>query len=340
MGDNNNQAEINNRRRRVNRIKRGIVYTVLWTIFVLVVLSVVLTVSVYKLSLKAQYLEREIYVLSGTLKTTVEEKDQLKSKADELEGKMTELLEKQESLEETINSIQTKEKPDDQEETKQEAAETVSFSDNTHENGEPYKVYLTFDDGPSSNTEKILDLLDKHGAKATFFVNGKEEESLLPLYKEITDRGHTIGMHSYSHDYNKVYESVESFETDLLEIRDLIFEQTGVMPVFYRFPGGSSNTVSDIGIAPCIKVLEAYNMVYFDWNVQCGDATTASYTVDTLVNNVMRDVVKYDTSVVLMHDSAARDKTVKALSIILDRLDEMGAEVLPITEETRVIHHE
>jgi len=341
MGEKKNQAEINNRKRRVNRIKRGIVYTVLWTIFILFILSVVLAVCTFNLHNKVQLLEREIYVLTNTLKSTVEEKDELKVKIDELEEKI-EALEKK-NLEEADTTDEVKEDDSSTDVTKKKEYDVhdhISYADNVREKGDPCRVYLTFDDGPSANTEKILDLLDKHGVKGTFFVNGKEDESLLPLYKEITDRGNTIGMHSYSHDYNAVYDSVEGFEADMLKLRDFIYEQTGVMPVYYRFPGGSSNTVSKIGIDQCIDVLAKYKIVYFDWNVQCGDATTASLSVDTLVNNVMRNVSDHKTSVVLMHDSSGRDKTVKALSIILDKLDEMDVEVLPITEDTDVIHHE
>ena len=342
MGENSNQTEINNRRKRVNRIKRGIVYTVLWTIFILFVLSVVLLIGIFKMDSRIQVLEREIYVLTNTLKTTVDEKDALKTKTDELENTNTDLNKDIDELRKALTSLQQQKEqiPAEPEQDEYDVKDHVSYSDNVRDEAEKTKVYLTFDDGPSSNTEKILNLLDKHGVKGTFFVNGKEEESLLPLYKEITDRGNTIAMHSYSHDYNTVYESVDSFEKDMLKLRDLIYEQTGVMPVYYRFPGGSSNTVSKIGIDKCIDVLSEYGIVYFDWNVQCGDATAASVSVDTLVNNVMRDVTKYKTSVVLMHDSGARDKTVKALSIILDKLDNMDVEVLPITADTDVIHHE
>lgn len=72
-------------------------------------------------------------------------------------------------------------------------------------------VYLTFDDGPSKNTRQILDLLDKYDIKATFFVCGTQDEELMPLYKEIIEKGHTLGMHSYSHDYDEIYASTESF---------------------------------------------------------------------------------------------------------------------------------
>ncbi|MBR4182322.1 MAG: polysaccharide deacetylase family protein [Lachnospiraceae bacterium] len=341
MGDNKSSADVNERRKRVNRIKRGIVFTVLGTVVFLTVLCVVLCVMLVLQGRKLNLLQRKLDEYINLAGMEDQQIGHMQEDILKLESEISELKERQDNTviyREPV-STDTAEVPVPVKEY--DVKDHISYSDNVRQEGEPCRVYLTFDDGPSSNTLKILNLLDKHGVKGTFFVNGKTDETLLPLYKEITDRGNTIGMHSYSHDYNTVYDSAEGFESDMLKLRGLIVEQTGVDPVFYRFPGGSSNTVSKIGINPCIDVLAKYELVYFDWNVQCGDATSASLSVDTLVDNVMRDVLKYKTSVVLMHDSAGRDKTVKALSIILDRLDGMDdVEILPITEDTDVIHHE
>ncbi len=341
MNENNNSADINRRKKRVNRIKRGIVFTVLGILLFFMILSVVMCILLILQGNELNTLQRsmdELTALTGNMQSEI---DSQRGRIDSLENEIASLngkLEKE--LSEVVLPVSPNTVEEDPASDEYDVEEHVGYSENVREDGEKCKVYLTFDDGPSSNTEKILDILDEHGVKGTFFVNGKEDESLLPLYKEIVDRGNTIGMHSYSHDYNTVYDSVDGFEKDMLKLRKLIYEQTGVEPVYYRFPGGSSNTVSKIGIDKCKKVLEEYGIVYFDWNVQCGDATTASYTVDTLVNNVMRDVLDYKTSVVLMHDAAGRDKTVKALSIILDKLEDLDVEILPISKDTDVIHHE
>ncbi|MBR3635842.1 MAG: polysaccharide deacetylase family protein, partial [Lachnospiraceae bacterium] len=84
------------------------------------------------------------------------------------------------------------------------------------------KVYLTFDDGPSPNTEKILDILDEYDVKATFFVTGYQAEKHPEWYKEIVDRGHTIGMHSYSHVYSDIYSSTDAFFADIDKLHDYI----------------------------------------------------------------------------------------------------------------------
>ena len=93
------------------------------------------------------------------------------------------------------------------------------------------KVYLTFDDGPSSNTEAILEVLDKYNVKATFFVVGTTDEDLVPLYKKIVDSGNSIGLHSYSHQYSKIYKDLDSFKEDFHKIQDYVKKLTGVKTV-------------------------------------------------------------------------------------------------------------
>lgn len=215
----------------------------------------------------------------------------------------------------------------------------VASEDNVREENGPMTVYLTFDDGPSENTPEILKILKKHGVKATFFVTGKEGDKAKEWYRQIVADGHTLGMHSYSHKYSTIYESVESFSADFTKLYQLLENTTGVKCQFYRFPGGSSNQVSNTDINEFIDYLGERGMTYYDWNVVCGDATSQIYTTDELVQNVMKDVVKYKYSVVLMHDAAEKDTTVEALEKILQKLEEMDAEILPITEDAPVIHH-
>ncbi len=216
---------------------------------------------------------------------------------------------------------------------------TVDNLDNLAEEGDIPRVYLTFDDGPSDNTDAILDILDDYNIKATFFVVGKDVDNYGDAYKRIVDDGHTIGMHSYSHNYSAIYSSKEAFESDFNEIHDLIFDVTGVDSKFYRFPGGSSNKLSNIGMYPFISFLNEEGVEYFDWNVSSGDATSAAFTSAELVDNVMTDVVKYKTSVVLLHDSRGKQATVEALPELIEALQQEGAMILPITDDTTVIQH-
>lgn len=201
------------------------------------------------------------------------------------------------------------------------------------------KVYLTFDDGPSKNTNAILDILDDYNVKATFFVCGKTSEEDKASLQRIVNEGHTIGMHSYTHKYSTIYSSLDAFKNDFSLIENLIYDTTGVEPKYYRFPGGSSNKASNTDMSEYIRFLNDSGIKYFDWNVSSGDATTQAYSADELVENVMKDVVKYKTSVVLLHDADDKTETVKALPKMIEELQAKGALILPISDDTTLIQH-
>lgn len=213
----------------------------------------------------------------------------------------------------------------------------VEDTENYAEAGDVHKVYLTFDDGPSENTEAILDILAEYDVKATFFVVGREDEASQELYRRIVEEGHTLGMHSYSNKYSVIYQSAEAFETDYQKLRDYLFDITGTECKYYRFPGGSSNQISNVPMSDLIQFLNEQGTVYYDWNVSAGDEAVAAYTADEMVENVTEDVVKYKTSVVLLHDDEDKSTTVEAIRPLIEALQEMGAEILPIDENTRVI---
>lgn len=200
-----------------------------------------------------------------------------------------------------------------------------------------HRVYLTFEDGPSENTAKILDILAEKGVKATFFVTGQEDEASQALYKRIVEEGHTLGMHSYSNKYSKVYQSEESFKEDITKLSAYLQGLTGVKPVYYRFPGGSSNQITNVPMENFIHYLNQEGLVYYDWNVSSGDSTANAYTTDEIVANVINDVVKYKTSVVLLHDGKDSTLRTESLEAVIDALLAMNAEILPIGEETSVI---
>lgn len=200
------------------------------------------------------------------------------------------------------------------------------------------KVYLTFDDGPSRNTDKILDILNEYGVKATFFVVGKEgfEEQ----YQRIVAEGHTLGMHSYSHKYREIYQSKEAYAMDLEQIQSYLYEMTGVTSRIVRFPGGSSNSVSNVDMHELTSYLDEKGITYFDWNVSSADAGKGNISASQITANVMNNVMKYDSAVVLMHDSADRNSTVEALPMIIEKiLESENTVLLPISEETVPIQH-
>lgn len=202
------------------------------------------------------------------------------------------------------------------------------------------KVYLTFDDGPSGNTGEILDILAEYNVKATFFVVGKEEERYQPLYKRIVEEGHTLAMHSYSHKYNEIYQSKESFVEDLTKLQEFLYDTTGVWCRYCRFPGGSSNTVSRVDMHELIAYLEEQDMSYFDWNVSSGDASSAYISPETIVRNSTAKLQNFDEAIILMHDASDKDSTVEALPRLIEKIQAMeDTMILPITDETEAIHH-
>ncbi len=200
--------------------------------------------------------------------------------------------------------------------------------------------YLTFDDGPSDNTLKILDILEKYKIKATFFVMGTGK---LSYVKKIHDAGHTVALHTYSHDYSKIYRSQKAYFEDLEKIGAAVKKYTGEDSKVIRFPGGSSNTVSRSycnGIMTALATETANRgYVYFDWNVDSTDASGNNVSVSKLVNNIKTYGGKKKQDVVLMHDTAAKDTTVQALPQIIEFYIEKGYTFAPLTVQTPQVTH-
>lgn len=306
------------RRKRINCMKMGIITSIFVWMLISIILCVVLLCRVISLQNQIDRL-----VSSGIVSGQVQQ-DENQSK-----GEMS-----------TGTELQTDTEYQDQNADSSIVQSLVAEDEsNKAQPGEQLKVYLTFDDGPSSNTAAILDTLAQYNVKATFFVVGKEDEESQEMYKRIVNEGHTLGMHSYSHKYSVIYDSLENFEDDFTKIQNYLYDITGEDCHYYRFPGGSSNQVSNTDMKEFIKYLNDQDVTYFDWNVTSGDATSQAYTADELVDNVLEDVVKYKTSVVLLHDANTKETTVEALGPMIEALQAQGVELLPITEDTTVIQH-
>lgn len=199
-------------------------------------------------------------------------------------------------------------------------------------------IYLTFDDGPSALTEQILDILDEENIKATFFVCNANE-----LTKRAYDSGHTIALHSYTHDYSYVYSSSSNYFEDLSRISDKVYNNIGIRSNIIRFPGGSSNMVSKhyhLGIMSYLTnevVNRGYN--YFDWNVDSNDAGSDLYRSDNIYYNVINNLSHNKTNIVLMHDSNGHSATVKALKNIIRYGKDNGYSFARITDNTPSVRH-
>lgn len=163
-------------------------------------------------------------------------------------------------------------------------------------------VYLTFDDGPGPYTGKLLDILAKYGVKATFFVTNKP--SYNHLIARMAAEGHAVGIHTASHNYEKIYASEEAFFADQQIVQNIITQQTGSPTALMRFPGGSSNMVSSFnsGIMSRLAVsVTEKGMRYFDWNVSSGDAGETTSTAQ-VVKNIKNGILSHTVSNVLQHD--------------------------------------
>lgn len=202
------------------------------------------------------------------------------------------------------------------------------------------KVYLTFDDGPSIYTDELLDILKENNVKATFFVVYTDNKSLWPTYNRIVEEGHTLAMHSYSHVYDQIYASKEAFIEDVSMIHDFLYEQTGVDCEYYRFPGGSSNTVTDVDIQECMGYLQEEGFTYYDWNSLSGDSVDVSLTPEQLNQNIMSYVRNNaDDSIVLLHDLENNYNTIESLQALIDTLRSEGYEIAPIDQDTVPVQH-
>lgn len=182
---------------------------------------------------------------------------------------------------------------------------------------------LTFDDGPSANTDRVLDILDRYGVKATFFVVGRTGEADQARMREIVNRGHAIGMHSWSHDYKKVYASVDAFLEEFDQLYQWIHEVTGVYPSVYRFPGGSINGYNRGVYQEVIAEMARRGFSYYDWNASAQDATVQPRPAWDIAADCLKGVGK-DLVVVLAHDSGARGTTVDALPAVIEGYQSAG----------------
>lgn len=304
--------EMSSRRERVNRLKKTILVIAAAAILIPTVVCIILGVQVAKLSGRTKELEELLWAE--------------KSRNAEASGAFTvaRVSESSRDLEGELLSERMKAIGEAQ----------------AQEAGYTKKVYLTFDDGPSTNTDAILDILKEYDVKATFFVVGKKDEKSRAAYQRIVAEGHTLAMHSYSHNYSEIYESKESFINDLSSLQEYLYEVTGVWTRFYRFPGGSSNEVSQVDMQELIDYLNENGITYFDWNTASGDAVSEEIPSGVIVSNCLANLDSQRRCMILMHDAPGKQTTVEALPEIISSVRLRGdACFLPVTDDTVPIQH-
>ncbi|MCR5654318.1 MAG: polysaccharide deacetylase [Lachnospiraceae bacterium] len=312
------ESQLSTKRRiRINRLKRFIVA------FGVVLAAIPLVLCVF--------LGIRLHRMSGELEATEEEKAALKEQ-------MTTLANTSEIPDTSASADALSGNPNriidyDVAEDSGMMQDAASVDGQTH-------VYLTFDDGPSPNTAAILDLLEEYDVKATFFVVGNTDAYAKDIYRRIVDEGHSIGIHSFSHRYQEIYASEEAFLTDFYMLSDYVYDITGARPTICRLPGGSSNTVSNLDIPELIKDLNRQGIRCYDWNISGRDAEGNDLSSEEIARNVLEGVDRFQTAIVLLHDSGDKKATVEALRIVLDGLRERENVVIePVTADTPIILH-
>lgn len=194
-------------------------------------------------------------------------------------------------------------------------------------------AYLTFDDGPTVLTEYVLDVLKKYHIKATFFIIGEKLKtpSTHRVVKRIIDEGHSLGIHTDSHAYRKIYASVDDYLDDFAKAHERIRELTGQDTHIFRFPGGSINTYNGDIYPQLIAEMTRRGYVYFDWNISSGDCDNK--TASAVYNNVMKQADKLTRSVILFHDSADKSITLSALPKLIESFQAKGVQFGTLTSE-------
>lgn len=189
-------------------------------------------------------------------------------------------------------------------------------------------AFLTFDDGPSPITKRVLATLKKNEIRATFFLIGSNAERFPELVKSEFDAGHAIANHSFTHDYPRVYRTTWTMIGEIVHTEDVLEKVLG--PTFsthlFRFPGGymGKRSVFKGHKEKYAEVLKDCGMHFIDWNVDCGDTLPRRQSSTQLVNRVMAEAKGQNRIVVLMHDAAAKSRTADALPRIIAGLKKRG----------------
>lgn len=335
---------INEKERSVLFYKRMILVVILLTITVLAVIAVVQGVQIHKIKLgnesraaqnaeQAETIERQ----TKQLEEQMHELEELRRQKNELETLTQQQSERLAALEAQVAAAAATTSttsaggyqalyPDFY---APQTYSATSSPDNT--------AYLTFDDGPSGNTDIILQTLQEENVKATFFVVGTDNADNLARMRRIVQEGHTIGMHSYSHSYKKIYASVEAFLKDMYQVFNLIKDTTGVTPTCFRFPGGSINSFNKAVYKDIKAEMIRRGFVPYDWNVSSGDASTTKYTPEQLTGYVLNGIGSKSRIIVLMHDSSSKENTAQAVRQIIIGIREKGFIFAPLDYQTKPI---
>jgi peptidoglycan-N-acetylglucosamine deacetylase len=213
--------------------------------------------------------------------------------------------------------------------------EKNTSQDSTNE-AEQKIAYLTFDDGPSYViTNKLLDILSECNTKATFFVVGKEIKGKEKILKRIHDDGHSIGLHTYTHNFKRIYKSNDNFIYEMKKTSIMIQNIIGVKPTAIRFPGGSSGTLNK----DLLEELHKNGFKVFDWNVNLEDGINAASPPSKLLKNAGKAKGNQNVRFILAHCNYNNMNTVRAIKAIVQEYKKEGFEFKPIGNNTKEYYY-
>lgn len=195
-------------------------------------------------------------------------------------------------------------------------------------------IYLTFDDGPSVITNKILDILKEKDVKATFFLIGNQIVGFEDTVKKIHKEGHSVGLHTYTHKFKRIYRNNDNFIKEMTDCRNEINKITGTNPNIIRFPGGSRKRLNN----EFLNKLHKDNFKIYDWNVQVSDGIKPKTPSSKLFREATKDTASISPIILLMHCDYMHKNTCTALPKIIEYYKQQGYVFKPITENTSELY--
>ena len=197
-------------------------------------------------------------------------------------------------------------------------------------------IFLTFEDGPGGTvTEEILDVLLEYDAKATFFPVGYEAEANSELIQREMAEGHTLGVHSYSHDYSAIYQTAKDYMEDFDKAEKQLVDLTGMQPSYWRFPGGGGNDLMSADMKDTIfRQLHARGYTEIDWNCSIGDSLGEELSADEMVDRAYASIDATKIPIVMIHDASTNADTPKVVKKILKHYTKKGYTFLGLADYT------
>lgn len=245
---------------------------------------------------------------------------------------------KEKNFEETSEKSNEAVNVEDNKTTNEKSKEKSNIEDEENKavvNNKKKIIYLTFDDGPSHKvTNNVLDILKENKINGTFFLIGNQIKGKEDIVKRIYNEGNGLGLHSYTHNYKKIYGNEDNFIKEMFDCRNEVKRVVGISPNIIRFPGGSSKRLSKGFL---IKLHEK-NLKIYDWNLDNCDGLKPKTSPEELYEKAIEGSGKKKKIILLLHCTDVHENTYKALNKIIKYYKSKGYEFRTITEETAELY--